>query len=271
MLFRSKATFRNYISYVKTGCMITGASAEVAPGITPQSYNTLHDATVSRSLRTRQYGARQQQSAKHSSSSEESRCGSRGKDPVATINKYTRARFRELLENIVARCMTDSATLPFAMLYIFAYAFLLRVPSEALPATAGGEGPCALSIEGGFIVLKLARRKNKEQGSRLARGCWCNQSKTTCPLHVLGPYIKECSPGAKLFGGINSSAALRMLRQISATLGVPRAEEIRTHDLRRGHAKDLQVSGEEARKNRHRCFVAAQCCSAGEAPRCGRS
>jgi hypothetical protein len=47
------------------------------------------------------------------------------------------------------------------MLFLLAYAFLLRLPSEALPITAGeGSGPCALFREGDNLVLELKRRLN---------------------------------------------------------------------------------------------------------------
>eukprot|EP00973_Karenia_brevis_P080019 11101711-Karenia_brevis.AAC.1 len=37
--------------------------------------------------------------------------------------------------------------------------------------------------------------------------------------------------------------AFRTLRTMLESLGVERAQEYRTHDLRRGHAEDLRVSG----------------------------
>ena len=63
------------------------------------------------------------------------------------------------------------------MLYLLAYAFLLRLPSEALPAVAGKSGgQSSLYREGETLVLELRRRKNKPNGSKLVRGCWCKQS-----------------------------------------------------------------------------------------------
>ena len=64
-----------------------------------------------------------------------------------------------------------------AMLYVAGYAFMLRFPSELLPAVAGGEGeayrPLAagahscFSVCGGEVVLALAQRKNRPHGSVL--------------------------------------------------------------------------------------------------------
>ena len=47
----------------------------------------------------------------------------------------------------------------FVVLFLLAYAFLLRVPSEAIPVTAGQDsGPCALFRDGDNIVLVLKKR-----------------------------------------------------------------------------------------------------------------
>ena len=75
------------------------------------------------------------------------------------------------------------------------------------------------------------------------RGCWCAECKLTCPLHVLGPLVKQRGPGKKLFPGITAASALTMLREMLEVVGAQDARSYRTHDLRRGHAKDLQVSG----------------------------
>ena len=60
---------------------------------------------------------------------------------------------------------------------------------------------------------------------------------------VLGPLIKESSPGAALFGGITGQDALRKLRFMLAAIGVENSEQYRSHDIRRGHALDLQCAG----------------------------
>ena len=46
----------------------------------------------------------------------------------------------------------------FAMLFIFSYAFLLRVPSEALPVKHARGGDCVVSVENRKVVLTLAHR-----------------------------------------------------------------------------------------------------------------
>ena len=68
----------------------------------------------------------------------------------------------------------------YSLLWLLAYAFLLRVPSEALPAVGGkGDYQSALFLDGDSIILELKRRKNKPGGSRLVRTCWCKESRAS--------------------------------------------------------------------------------------------
>jgi len=114
-----------------------------------------------------------------------------------------------------------------------------RVPSECWPARviqSGDDtvfGPAQaeqseVHVRGDYIVLCLKRRKNRPQGSRLTRRCWCSTSPTTCPVHVLGAFLKcavdalftsllDCPPcppcahlfrdrtGTRPFGEVNSA------------------------------------------------------------------
>ena len=65
----------------------------------------------------------------------------------------------------------------------------------------------------------------------------------TCPIHVLGDWLKGLQPGLRAFAGISAEKARLTLRQWLADLEVPEAELYRLHDFRRGHARDLQASG----------------------------
>ena len=140
---------------------------------------------------------------------------------------------------------------------------LCRVPSEALPITIGkGSGPNALYTEGQELKLELQRRKNRVESTTLIRRCWCSQSvvasyhapvacqrrlvyvsQETCPVHVVGNAIAQCEAGSTLFQGITPGITVAKIREVLASLGVSQAEIFGTHDFRRGHAKDLQVSG----------------------------
>ena len=71
-------------------------------------------------------------------------------------------------------------------LFLITYIFLLRLPSEALPLTVGKDtSRNEIFVEDEALVIVLARRKNKANGSRLSRCCWCSRSRTTCPVHVV--------------------------------------------------------------------------------------
>eukprot|EP00973_Karenia_brevis_P087967 12201417-Karenia_brevis.AAC.1 len=50
--------------------------------------------------------------------------------------------------------------------------------------------------------------------------------------------------GQRLFPGVTGAAALKALRFFLEELQVPEAHKYRCHDLRQGHAKDLQLAGE---------------------------
>ena len=65
----------------------------------------------------------------------------------------------------------------------------------------------------------------------------------TCPIHALQPMLAGAGIGARPFASISAAAALGVLRAILTKLDVANASEYRCHDLRRGHARDLQMSG----------------------------
>ena len=92
-------------------------------------------------------------------------------------------------------------------------------------------------------MLRLARRKNRPQGSVLRRSCWCRQCKSTCPRHVLWPFLNKFPVGAAPFAALTAQAAGALLKQCCGIQKVKQANMYRLHDLRRGHAKDLQSTG----------------------------
>ena len=63
------------------------------------------------------------------------------------------------MERILEHCALQPELQVFGMLFLLAYAFCLRLPSEALPVVKGiGEGQARLFREGEHIVLVLRRR-----------------------------------------------------------------------------------------------------------------
>ena len=59
---------------------------------------------------------------------------------------------------------------------------------------------------------------------------------------MLGTAVRECKQGEELFPNITPNEALGTLRHLLGQTGVENHREYRTHDLRRGHALDLQLS-----------------------------
>ena len=103
-------------------------------------------------------------------------------------------------------------------------------------------GQAVIQVETDRITLRLKCRKNKQHGSVLQRYCWCKGCKHTCPVHVLGPFFRSYSTGVPIFEDFTQASALQDLRELLAILGIADAGKYRCHDLRRGHARDMQAS-----------------------------
>ena len=136
---------------------------------------------------------------------------------------------RPIVEAIVRHAYTAAQYRHFAVLFMVSYAFLLRVPSEALPMIAAkpNDIPDAQSVvylEGEILTLKLRRRKNKPAGSVLSRQCTCKVDDQcfiyacVCvlppgkPLYMCCPYAwKGCQPNASRktdFSGYDSRVSV---------------------------------------------------------------
>lgn len=133
------------------------------------------------------------------------------------------------------------------MLFSLSYVFMLRLPSEALPMVVGPlptfEAQSILVAESDKLTLHLKRRKNRPLGGKLCRECWCSTSASTCPVHVLGKSVSRVPPGTAMFSNITGRVANQKLRYILEMIKVADAQKFRSHDLRRGHALDMQKSG----------------------------
>ena len=94
------------------------------------------------------------------------------------------------------------------------------------------------SARAGAVSHRYALSVTSSSANALAFIC-----KVTCPMHALRPLFDNWAAGDQPFAGITAATALGTLRAILVTLQVQGAELYRCHDLRRGHAKDLQQSG----------------------------
>ena len=156
---------------------------------------------------------------------------------------------RDMLRAIAAACEAGRVARRDFMLMLFSYVFLLRVPSEAVPATFAGPRPDAgspqsVAFDGTRVFLRLARRKNLRQGGPvMSRGCWCSACPATCPAHVLGAFLQALPPGSRLFPGLRPGSAIGVFRECLRACGVADADAFGTHDARRGHALDMLCNG----------------------------
>jgi hypothetical protein len=139
-----------------------------------------------------------------------------------------------------------------AMLYLAAYSFMLRVPSEGLPMVAGGDPlkaleqgtHSAIAVVGSEIILSLARRKNLPGGSTMRRDCTCNKSRQMCPVHVLGPWFQDLAgKGKKPFIHYSPCFARSELKRRAELAGCSDSKLYTLHDLRRGHAQNIIENG----------------------------
>eukprot|EP00973_Karenia_brevis_P066998 9316812-Karenia_brevis.AAC.1 len=79
-------------------------------------------------------------------------------------------------------------------------------------------GNHCLELHGETLVLRLPKRKNKVGGSVLTRKCWCKCSRSTCPVHRLGPLLANLPHGARVFPRIHAGKATLVLRQMLGML-----------------------------------------------------
>eukprot|EP00973_Karenia_brevis_P095548 12427906-Karenia_brevis.AAC.1 len=163
-VFRATGTWQNYLGYVKTGCLICEASTEVFGNP---------------ALR-------------------------RAKSTIAKSNMFVSRKpmfiKRDMVSDLVSLGAREPGFYKYSMLFLFTYWFLLRLPSEAVPARHGTGTHC-LSRHGDELVLVLKRRKNKPLGSKLTRSCLCRANAGICPVHVLGAYLSTVEVGSPLFPG----------------------------------------------------------------------
>ena len=67
-------------------------------------------------------------------------------------------------------------------------------------------------------------------------------------MHVLWKFFDALPVGANPFVDLTGPVANKLLKECCSKLRIPRAMEFVCHDLRRGHAKDLQQAGASLRE-----------------------
>ena len=214
-MFRCADTFSNYLSHVKLACELIDVSTSV---FSERSLWRAKTAILKRG------------------------------DFRPRKKMFIRLELVKRIVKIGESCPSEKA---FAMLYLISYVFLLRLPSEALPITVVqdcrlAKEKSAVSVHHDKIGFRFASRKNRLWESYQWRSCWCSQDRSTCPVHVLGPFLLQYGFGGRPFVATNEKMALSHLRTMLMELRVEEAHLYRTHDLRRGHTQDLVDSGTPA-------------------------
>lgn len=208
--FRCDRTFSNYCSYVRLGCEIGGFAIDVF------SHPSLRRAKQAISKK----------GAFH-----------------ARPKEFVRQEhIRQMLVLATDRPEYGNAALMFLITYIF----LLRLPSECLPIVIGSglyDEQAMLSWTDDSLTLVLKRRKNTDQPTTMVRTCWCSTCPITCPIHVAAAALKSFKTGDRPFSSFSPAKALSELRAMLAIIGISNAARYRTHDIRRGHARDMQANG----------------------------
>ena len=129
---------------------------------------------------------------------------------------------------------------------------LLRVQSEGMLLQCGCPGEAALLsagrhsavwIQGQSLFLRLARRKNRPQGSLLRRGCLCSKwGQGRCPVHRLAPYLAMLQQGQPLWP-FNAAHFCGWLHRVLMLLSVEGAAKVTLKAFRAGKATALAEAG----------------------------
>ena len=161
-----------------------------------------------------------------------------------------------MLKQIMAK-----VTMTLAALWLTAYTWLLRVPSEALPLTVTEGEPAsstepqaqfqctasgnvgawsqprafifqvAIWKENDLICVRLGSRKNRQGGSGvMKRACTCPGNPKICPVHWLWEKVlAHVSPGTQPWGGSSADAERKCIREVARQLAVSKLKPPPTH------------------------------------------
>lgn len=140
----------------------------------------------------------------------------------------------------------------FSPFILTAWKLLARVQSEMLPLQRGsladiahlpwGRHSAAAWDHAGTLWIRLARRKNKPDGSTLSSPCECSMTGPQfCAACRLARWadIHQVARGHRLFRGVSAHSSQANLRQALSLLQVPAADAFGWRAIRRGRATEL--------------------------------
>ena len=163
-------------------------------------------------------------------------------------------KLEEMMVMKLVKLARDLGDMEFSWLACWSYAFLLRVPSEAVslevgqPSDAQGKLPLnrhsALWVEDEKVYLKLQRRKNRPGGSLLIRQCQCSTTGSDewfCPVHCCS--LRYAAQGTQIMPEMTATTAAKKLRRYLTMLGAPAANEATLKVFRASKATNLCLQG----------------------------
>jgi hypothetical protein len=119
--------------------------------------------------------------------------------------------------------------------------YLLRVPSEGIPLSWNGQHS-SVQVDGGLATITLTRRKPNRRPSVLVRHCCCQTAgRRLCAVHWL-LRLQGVGRTGRLFH-LSANQFLVRLRSLAVEVGIPLADQLGTHALRRGMARDIVDAG----------------------------
>ena len=153
----------------------------------------------------------------------------------------------------------ETLSTDFGKFMYLSFLFVLRGPSEALPAQ---RAPLTTKLDSKILqaekallglrkladgsirlILKLNKRKNFRGSVPLMRPCFCGSqhfvSNGLCPVHDFWPLVAHLAPKAFIMPSLQKSNLNRILKAILTKLNVEEAARYSTHCFRRGAAMEL--------------------------------
>ena len=222
-LFKSSKTAKNYISYVKWACIFFSIPTTWRSDAVQQALN----GVTRRELRL-----------------------------VGGSKRIEVLMTEHALHTLVT--MADNLQLHDGLqeVALLAWVFLLRVQSEALPLETGtaeeaksaalGNGRHSavwVNLLENTIHLRLARRKNRPNGSWLTRKCTCKESGLTlCCVHRMATYLAGKPAGSRLFP-LTPPRFLATIQRMLKLLEFPWAANLTLKGFRARRATDMAKKG----------------------------
>ena len=162
-LFRCVGTFSNYLGYVRTGCLVVKCDTKVLYILAPVGAGWSHVGCVAQvfddpALRRAKASVVKRGCFQPREKMFIQRCAPSG--VLSLVGTCTRLFCcRAKVEALLRLAESHPRWKDCALLFLFSYIFLLRLPSEALPLRMGpGLGQSILTMKNGKLVLALARR-----------------------------------------------------------------------------------------------------------------